>query len=94
MNQRKRNFIYTQELRGLIQREIGGDELRTVYPTLKMLRDLHIIEENELNKWEIKIPMANENDPVVEPTDEDISDAVEAESKAESDKEEADEDDS
>lgn len=51
----KRDFIYTADLRGLIMREIGGDENRTVVPTLKMLRELHVIKEVQQNKWRIRI---------------------------------------
>lgn len=51
-----RDFIYTADLRGLVIREIGGDENRTVVPTLKMLRELGVINELSVNKWTIKLP--------------------------------------
>ena len=50
-----RDFIYTADLRGLVIREIGGDENRTVVPTLKMLRELRVINEVSVNKWEINL---------------------------------------
>ena len=55
MDDSGRDFIYTQDLRALIMRHIGGDETRVIIPTLKMLRDLNIIEEVTLNKWNITL---------------------------------------
>ena len=55
MDDSGRDFIYTQDLRALIMRHIGGDEARVITPTLKMLRDLNIIEEVKLNKWKITL---------------------------------------
>ena len=49
-----KDYILTIPLRCLILREIGGDENRTVVPTLKMLRELGIIKEVSLHKWKIK----------------------------------------
>ena len=55
MKKSGKDYIHTQTLRALILREIGGDENRTVVPTLKMLRELGIITEKELHKWKITI---------------------------------------
>lgn len=56
MQNSKKDYIYTIPLRALIQMKIGGDEQRTVVPTLKMLRELEVIKEVEEHKWKIKIP--------------------------------------
>lgn len=55
MKESKKDYISTIPLRCLILREIGGDENRTVVPTLKMLRELGVITEVSLHKWKIKI---------------------------------------
>ena len=54
-----KNYIFTQPLRSLIIREIGGDESRTLLPTLRMLRETGIINEFEINKWKINIKDGN-----------------------------------
>ena len=50
----KRNYIYTNDLRNLIQREIAGTE-NIILSTLKMLRELGVITETKEHRWEIKI---------------------------------------
>jgi len=55
MDDSKRDCIYTNDLKGLIRREIGSDIERVLVPTLQMLRDEGIIHEVKVNKWEIKL---------------------------------------
>lgn len=50
-----KKYLHTNRLRNLIIREIGGDENRTIVPTLKMMREQGIIEEVGIHKWEIHI---------------------------------------
>ena len=52
--QNEKKYIYTEPLRHLIIRNIGGDE-RTINSTFNMLRELKIINEVEVNKWQINL---------------------------------------
>ena len=49
-----KDYIYTQDLRGLILKYLGSNE-NIVLQTLQMLRETGVITEKELNKWKITI---------------------------------------
>jgi len=67
MKENNTNIIYTNTLKTLIRRYVGGDENRVMFPTLKMLRDENIINEVKPNIWEIKIEQQGEHKNSPEP---------------------------
>ena len=55
MDDTGKDYIFTEPLRKLVAQYIGGDENRTLVPTLKMMREFGLITETEVNKWKINL---------------------------------------